>query len=996
MRRFGLTILAILVVALAVWFVWWPPAESADELLIKARSAFADEQYEKANSLVQQFLTIDSDSPAALILAAEIAFSHEGPDKAFTYLSQLGTGCSAETVDANQRAAEAYLASGHAAEAETHLSRVLKCQPDHTAALHALGFLLAMEGRCWELRPLLERLSLDGRLFPQELILLADVWAPYDFPERTRFTEAVPTDPLPRLGSGRRLNATKQYAAAERDLKAIVAAYPNMVAAHAWAGVASLDAEGEAAPIPAWNAALPPGAQDHPAIWLVRGRWCELHGQPTAAARCFWEAVRRDPNYRNAVYHCGRLIAVTVSTEAAQPFQDRVQKLDRLTDLVHKVPSDIWKMGSDPIGMRNLQEIAILQMELGRMTESLNWCKIAEQLQPELPWISEMVGRLLPIIAAHKEQNVEAPNPAQQITLSDFPLPDFSTANATTASLAVTEFPASPQFVDLARATRLRFQYYNAPEPSSDGMRALESTGGGIGVLDFDGDWWPDVYFTQGSRWPEHRKQTAFLDTLFRNTGNGSFTETPPHCGLSDDRFSQGVSVGDFNNDGFPDLYVANIGGNRLYQNNGDGTFTDISEKALVGGTVWTTSCLIADLNGDTLPDLYDANYFEGESSLTRMCVEDGVARVCHPSEFASERDRLWINRGDGTFSSDTDQLSNQGMGGKGLGLIAADFSGTGHLDLFVANDTTANFFYRSAGHTNKGPHLVERAMLSGLAFDDSGNAQACMGVAVDDADGDGDLDLFVTNFFEEWNTLYLQQSSGDWYRDESARRGLRDATLAYLGFGTQFVDAELDGWPDLVVANGHVDDYSHKGDPFKMRPQFFRNRGDAFFQELPGDALGPYFESTHLGRAMARTDWNRDGRDDLIISHLGSPVALVTNHTERVGHCLIVHLRSVASARDAIGTRVTLHAGERHWTRQLTAGDGYQASNRRSLTFGLGMSAQIDQLTVHWPSGREQTFSEVPIDSEVLLIEDKPELVVRTAAAKLLAARMSADHKAP
>ena len=248
------------------------------------------------------------------------------------------------------------------------------------------------------------------------------------------------------------------------------------------------------------------------------------------------------------------------------------------------------------------------------------------------------------------------------------------------------------------------------------------------------------------------------------------------------------------------------------------------------------------------------------------------------------------------------------------------------------------------------------------------------MGIAADDADGDGLTDLFVTNFYNEYNTLYRQLPGGI-FSDVSHTARLKEPSLSKLGFGTQFIDGDLDGWPDLVVANGHVDDFRSHGIPFRMQAQFFANVGGGRFTELPARQLGDYFQQELLGRGLARIDWNRDGREDFVVSNINSPVCLVTNQTAETGHFLALQLRGVESNRDAIGAVVKLTVGGRTRTKQLTGGDGYQASNHRQLLFGLGDSMSVDELSVRWPSGREQSFQNVPADAEYLLVEGRTEV---------------------
>ena len=307
---------------------------------------------------------------------------------------------------------------------------------------------------------------------------------------------------------------------------------------------------------------------------------------------------------------------------------------------------------------------------------------------------------------------------------------------------------------------------------------------------------------------------------------------------------------------------------------------------------------------------------------------------------------------------------------GKGLGIIAADFDRSGKLSLFVANDVAPNFFFSNqTSQPGSRPQFVEQALLMGLSLNADAQQESSMGVAADDANGDGLIDLFITNFDNESNTLYCQQP-GQIFLDVTQSSNLTDRSVPLLGWGTQFIDGELDGMPDLIVTNGHVNDLRSKGRPYQMPPQYFRNTGKGRFEELSSQTLGPFFEGQYLGRGMARVDWNRDGLEDVVISHLDVPVALLTNTTQKRGHSLSLRLVGVESARDAIGTTVTVKSGNRTLVRQLTAGDGNQSSNQRLLVFGLGESSQAHRVEVRWPSGRIQEFENLAADTEYIVVE--------------------------
>ncbi|MBW3599040.1 MAG: CRTAC1 family protein, partial [Planctomycetes bacterium] len=309
---------------------------------------------------------------------------------------------------------------------------------------------------------------------------------------------------------------------------------------------------------------------------------------------------------------------------------------------------------------------------------------------------------------------------------------------------------------------------------------------------------------------------------------------------------------------------------------------------------------------------------------------------------------------------------------GKGLGIVAGDFAGEGRVSLFIANDTTPNFYLVNQAAPGERPQFADRALIAGLGLNEEGRTEACMGVAAGDADGDGRLDLFITNFESDSNTLY-RNTDGRLFLDATRDARLREPSLPMLGFGTQFLDADLDGRLDLVVANGHIDNFGAGAAAYQMPPQFFHNLGAGRFAEAKAETLGSYFQGRYLGRGLARCDWNGDGREDVVISHLDAPAALVTNRTTPAGNSLSIRLSGVTSARDAIGAVVRAKAGDAVLVRQLTAGDGYQASNQRTLHFGLGDRDRVDELTIHWPSGQIDTAEGLEAGRGYLFIEGRP-----------------------
>ncbi|HEU5432511.1 MAG TPA: CRTAC1 family protein [Thermomicrobiales bacterium] len=387
----------------------------------------------------------------------------------------------------------------------------------------------------------------------------------------------------------------------------------------------------------------------------------------------------------------------------------------------------------------------------------------------------------------------------------------------------------------------------------------------------------------------------------------------------------------------------------------------------------------------------------QGAGVYEITCPYDGREHSCAPTVFEPQPDRFYLNLGDGRFADQTAAAGLVAAGGNGLGAVAGDFDGSGRLSLFVSNDQNANFcFFNETAALGEAPRFAERGVLSGLAYDADGKALACMGIAAGDVNEDGRLDLYVTNFFEESNTLYLQLEGG-MFVDATGSSGLQQPSYRMLGFGAQFLDADLDGRLDLVVTNGPVEDLSDRQVPYRMRPQYFRGLGGGRFQELPAADLGEFFQGEYLGRSLARIDFNRDGREDFVVSHLKAPAALVCNTSQETGHFLAVQLRGVQSSRDAVGARVTIELGGRSQTAWLLGGDGYQASNQRQLVFGLGADARVAKLNIRWPSGLVQEFADLAADQELVFVEGSPRITHlprsgRSAPARQRAAAASAE----
>jgi tetratricopeptide (TPR) repeat protein len=954
--------LAVAGVVCSAAVLYWFTRPTAASLLAAAREAAALRDDERVLELTARVLERDCGSVEALLLAAKTSKRMGDPQRAIELCRRLPEGATGPDVveclkDAGQRSI--YL--GRARDAEHFYERASRLVPDDLVVRRRLSALYLAQSRRWESAPHLFAL-LRGQAFTlEELAFLGNLEEVFLAEElMALFEQSVPEDLAPLMGRAR-IHLFKNFPdEGEALLRRILAQTPELIEAQAQLGVVlvseSRDAEWEE-----WHSGLPAFAEQHPEIWWVRGTHARKHGDSAGAMRCGWEALRLDPNHLGATYQVAQLLAAEGQSEQALLFAERAAKLESLCSAIHEI------LLRAPTAERMLR-CARLCEDLGRPWEAWGWHVAMDTYHPEEAVAGER-ARLKALLEADTPQTLPSHCLADRIDLSHYPLPRWDGTARAVPSPSPGNGPSQPQieFEDIATAAGLNFQYENGAHPDSPGLMIYQSIGGGVAVIDYDCDGAPDLYFPQAGRWPPEAPTAA--DRLYRTVA-GQCRDVTGSALAADSDFGFGAAIGDWNVDGLPDVYVANVGQNRLLLNNGDGTFSNATDAAGLPGPDWTVSCLIADVNGDGLPDLFDVNYCAGDGPLEHMCHRsDGrTIRTCIPTEFHAADDRLLINLGNGCFEEVGARAGIHALDGRGLGIVAANLDAEPGLDLYIANDMTANFLYLNRTPAPGAlPRFEERGVVSGTAYDSDGRPQASMGIAADDADGDGLLDLFVTNFYNESSTFYRQRPGG-FFIDDTRRANLRNPRLDTLGWGTQFLDVELDGLPDLVVANGHVDDFTEENIPFHMQSQFFSNRGKEFV-EIPAELLGPFFVEMQLGRGLARLDWNRDGRDDFVVSRLFAPAALLVNHTAVAGRFVAVRLVGQGN-RDAIGAEVRVHAGGRVLVKQLTAGDGFAASNQRQLVFGLAHAKSVDGLRVRWPGGFEQDFGSVPIDCELLLVE--------------------------
>jgi hypothetical protein len=533
-------------------------------------------------------------------------------------------------------------------------------------------------------------------------------------------------------------------------------------------------------------------------------------------------------------------------------------------------------------------------------------------------------------------------------------------------ALAATETTdaAVPQFRDQAQGAGLSFTYENG---ESSLHQLPEFAGGGVGLIDFDGDGWLDVYLVQGGPFPPGSAGPTPGDRLFRNRRNGTFEDVSELSEIArmTPGYGQGVAVGDFDNDGHADLFVTRWRSYALYHNRGDGRFDDVTRRAgLAGDRDWPTSAAFADFDKDGDLDLYVCHYVDWDTDNPRMCYTFPPNQKiigCNPRELEPRPDHLFRNDG-GRFVDVTKGAGLVEHEGRGLGVVAADFDGDGLTDIFVANDQSANYLYRNLG----GLQFNETAQIAGVAANAEGGYQAGMGVACGDVDGDGRPDLAVTNFYGESTTLFRNLGGGA-FADQSAHFGLAAATRHLLGFGIAFLDADNDGVLDLLTANGHVNDY-RPSIPYAMPIQLMRAQANGRLHDVSARA-GPAFGSRHLGRGLAAGDLDNDGRVDCLVVVQNEQLVYLRNESNG-GHFVTLALEGKTSNRDGVGAVVSVVAGSRRQVAERIGGGSYLSAGDPRIHFGLGGAARIESLEVRWPSGTVDRHRDLAVDSGYLVSE--------------------------
>jgi hypothetical protein len=490
--------------------------------------------------------------------------------------------------------------------------------------------------------------------------------------------------------------------------------------------------------------------------------------------------------------------------------------------------------------------------------------------------------------------------------------------------------------------------------------------GGGGGFIDYNGDGLLDIYLVCYSKTPQSDPTTKLKDALFRNNGDGTFTNVTESAGISNSMLGMGMAAGDYNNDGKPDIYVTGYRASKLYRNNGNGTFTDVTQSAGVNNTMWGASAAFFDYDNDGYLDLFVCNYLDFDPDGKVACDFFEGRPYCYLSKFKGSAATLFHNNRDGTFSNVSEKSGIAAYKARGLGVIAFDYNNDGWMDIFEANDAGANFLF----HNNGNGTFNEVALAAGVAYDPNGKYRGAMGIDAEDLDGNGYQDVFVTNFSQETNAFW--SNNGDGTFDETTYElNLARISLPMSGFGTRFFDYNNDGLTDIFVLNGHPFEPINKvfrETTYAEPPFLFENTGKGF-RECAAEH-GAALKKSYLGRGLALGDIDNDGDSDLLLMNAGEAPLLLRNDGGNQNHWVGIALEGTRSNRDGIGATVTIRTGNFRRSKQLLGGTSYCSASDLRLLFGVGTQQKIDEIQVKWPSGSSTSLKDVSVDRYIAIKE--------------------------
>jgi hypothetical protein len=762
-------------------------------------------------------------------------------------------------------------------------------------------------------------------------------------------TKSSPDDDRVWLGWGNLARRTGQHDEAATWLERCRQKRPEDAAV--WRGLLDLAVAREDVPA-AWDALghlksgdLAPGEVLQLRAWLAA-----RNGDDKAEGKALEQLLAIEPANLSALQRKAEL-------ELRAGHADEAARLRKLKGELDRAKAEYEVLLFQPDAAMRSDRLAELADRLSRHLEARLLWTMARARQHDVSAITARLDQL------RNQQPPPVPGSATLASLlSERPSPDRMTRSRPRAQLS----GAAPVFTDEAQSSGLIFTFDNGLDPIH---HLPETMSGGLAVLDYDGDGWLDVYCVQGGPFLAELRGKAQGDRLFRNQGDGTFTDVTVSSGLAafPGGYGHGVAVGDYDNDGHPDVLVTRWRSYALYHNRGDGTFEDATESAGLGGDRdWPTSAAFADLDNDGDLDLYVCHYLVWDEANPQPCWDEKKKAYvfCGPPKFPSLPDHLFRNDNP-HFTDVTEEAGIVDPHGEGLGVVACDYDGDGLQDLFVSNDQSASYYFKNLG----GMKFQEIGETNGVASNAEGQYMAAMGLACGDPDQDGLPDMVITAFYNE-GAMLMRNLGDSVFVDHSTATGLRLATRYKLGFGVGFLDFNADGRLDLAITNGHVDDF-RPDEPWMMPAQLLAGTSDGRFVDV-SDRAGPPWQVDRLGRGLVVVDIDNDGRQDVLINSQNQPMADLRNHTEG-GYWIVFKLEGTRSNRDAVGARVTLTVDGQRRSSWRFGGGSYQSAGDPRLHFGLGSADRVEEVEVLWPDGQVQRFGGLPSNTGFLLREGDP-----------------------
>ncbi|MDE0863171.1 MAG: FG-GAP-like repeat-containing protein [Rubripirellula sp.] len=934
----------------------------------------------EASQLLKRMLLVDPDDVQVLFMSARLAADQGELAEAIELLREIPEGHPEAGLPAIGQSAEWCLVLERYDEAEIQYRKLLAAAPDVVPALRQLAFLLNRQGRRQEAAVLVRQLCVIGDVLQDELhslIALGD--AMYDSPANVVANAGQRTSngvrhylPISPFGDARKAFQENDFEQVMELLRPSIessTAPPAMVALF---GRAACEQQDDSA-VHWWQQQLPAGIEEFADYWATLGTLELMEQRYESAVRAFAESLMRDGTDMDSMSRMRQALGSLGKETEAQLWFDRWTQTRAVIDANNAVAAT---KVPNPVAVETL---ASELDQLDRPLEALMWRVVKTQTQQGAAEAISALGQQYQQLLRSQQPFPDPSSLRCGLDLQRYPLPNAGAlprqgfVEPVVAGGDGGERVIPAVFENVAGTTGLSHVYRVAGEPIKRHYSIHQTLGGGVAILDYDRDGWPDMYFAQGGSDPP-QFQGKLYNQLFRNQGK-VLVEVATQSAADVRQYSLGVAAGDWNQDGFPDLAVANIGTCLLLTNNGDGTFTERSLEKTADFERVPASICIADVTADGLPEVIQIGYVDDPDMSIKPPLNDNgnVSITVAPSNFGGAIDCLFKNLGDGDFAYEG--LTDLADARTGLGIVVADFDQQSGNEIFIGNDSLPNRLWKLGVESQSVGRQVDLAPVLGCAYGFSGGATGAMGIAVADFDGDSRMDFHVTNYENESSNLYIKRDRA--FQDRNRQYKLGESSREWVGFGTQAIDYDHDSDVDLLVANGHLDDAISIRGTFAQPLQLFCNRGRTFEELEVTDDTG-YWNVKHVGRSLASLDFDRDGLTDVVMTNVEEPSALILNRTRTPNHWLQVALVGTLSDRDAVGAEVVvkLTSGALHaWN---VAGDGYLSSNEKVVSFGLGNAASVERLTVRWPNDTTQIFNDVAVDQRLIVIENEPLLFLQ------------------